>query len=54
MDWIVSNYEGILLVVTTVIASASAIAALTPTKKDDAFIARIINILALNPDRVKK
>ena len=41
----------IINIITAVIASASAIAALTPTKKDDIFLAKIkpfIDILALN------
>ena len=44
-------------IITAVIASASAIAALTPTKKDDAFMAKLkpfIDILALNFGGAKK
>lgn len=54
MSFIVENYESILFAVTSVVTAASAIAALTPTKKDDLFIAKIINLLALNSDRLKK
>tara|TARA_R110000744_G_scaffold9719_1_gene30937 strand:+ start:153 stop:320 length:168 start_codon:yes stop_codon:yes gene_type:complete len=41
----------IINIITAVIASASAIAALTPTKKDDIFLSKIkpfIDIIALN------
>lgn len=54
MNWLVENYEGILLAVTSVVTAASAIAALTPTDKDDKVIAKIVNFLALNRDRLKK
>lgn len=51
IDYIINNKEGLFAVVTTIIAAASAIAALTPTPKDDTLIGkayRIIDWLALN------
>lgn len=57
MQWIMENWPGLLTVITTVIAAASAIAALTPTPKDDAFLTRLrqwIDILALNIGNAKK
>lgn len=51
------NWESVLLAVTSVIAAASAIAALTPTPKDDAILAKIrglIDVLALNVGNAKK
>ena len=51
IDYIIANKEGIFAVVTTVIAAASAIAALTPTPSDDTFVGKaykIIDWLALN------
>ena len=57
MEWIVANWQGILAAVTGVIAAASAIAALTPTPKDDAILSKIrglIDILALNVLNAKK
>lgn len=51
MNWILENWVGILTAVTSVIAAASAVAALTPTPKDDSFIAKVkgvVNFLALN------
>lgn len=57
MTWIMENWESVLLAVTSVIAAASAIAALTPTPKDDAILAKIrglIDVLALNVGNAKK
>lgn len=51
IDYIIDNKEGLFAVVTTIIAAASAIAALTPTPKDDTLIGkayRVIDWLALN------
>lgn len=51
MNWILENWAGILTAITSVIAAASAIAALTPTPKDDSFLAKVkglVNFLALN------
>lgn len=51
IDYIIDNKEGLFAVVTTIIAAASAIAALTPTPKDDTLIGKaykIIDWLALN------
>ena len=47
----------IVNIITAIIASASAIAAITPTKKDDAFLAKLkpfIDIFALNFGNAKK
>ena len=47
----------IINIITAVIASASALAALTSTKKDDIFLAKIkpfIDIIALNFGNAKK
>tara|TARA_Y100000994_G_C15271349_1_gene267211 strand:- start:185 stop:349 length:165 start_codon:yes stop_codon:yes gene_type:complete len=48
----------IINVVTAVVTLASVIAAVTPTKKDDEFIAKylkpIVNALALNIGNAKK
>ena len=51
IDYILENKDSIFAVVTTVIAAASAIAALTPTPKDDGFVKKaykIVDWLALN------
>lgn len=54
IEYIQNNWEQLMLIFTTTVTLASAIAALTPTDKDDKFIAKIVNLLALNVDRVKK
>tara|TARA_A200000159_G_scaffold103221_1_gene95949 strand:+ start:5236 stop:5415 length:180 start_codon:yes stop_codon:yes gene_type:complete len=51
INYIIENKEQLFGVVTSVIAAASAIAALTPTPKDDTFVGKaykVINWLALN------
>ena len=56
IKYIVSNVEGILLVLSSVVAAASAIAALTPTPKDDGIASKaykIIDWLALNVGKAK-
>ena len=56
IDYIIDNKEGLFAVVTTIIAAASAIAALTPTPKDDTLIGKaysIIDWLALNVLKAK-
>ena len=53
--FITTNAQAVLDVVVYVIAAASTVAALTPTPKDDAFLAKVLgfvrkiaNLLALN------
>ena len=56
INYIIENKEQLLGVVTAVIAAASAIAALTPTPKDDTFIGKaykVIDWLALNVFKAK-
>ena len=56
IDYIINNKEELFAVVTTIIAAASAIAALTPTPKDDTLIGKaykIIDWLALNVIKAK-
>ncbi len=56
INYIIENKEQLFGVVTAVIAAASAIAALTPTPKDDTFIGKaykIIDWLALNVFKAK-
>lgn len=51
INYIIENKEGLFAVITTIVASASAIAALTPTPKDDTFIGKVYKVidwLALN------
>ena len=57
INYILENKEQLFGVVTAVIAAASAIAALTPTPKDDTFIGKaykIVDWLALNVFKAKE
>ena len=56
MEFIKENWEGILAVLSGVIATASAVAALTPTPKDDGIVKKLyklIDLLALNVGKAK-
>ena len=51
MSWILENKEALIGILTGIVAVASAIAALTPTPKDDTIVGKIykvIDFLALN------
>lgn len=47
MEWILANWENVLLIISGVISVASIIVKLTPTPKDDAVLARIISFLKI-------
>lgn len=54
--WLQQNIEQILIFAASIIATASAIAAITPTPVDDGLLAKvyaIIDILALNIGKAK-
>ena len=56
IDYITANWFEILEVVSLVVAAAAAIAALTPTPKDDGaikVIRKIVDALALNVGKAK-
>jgi len=56
ISYILENKEELFTVLTTIIAAASAIAAVTPTPKDDTFIGKaykIVDWLALNVFKAK-
>lgn len=56
ITWILIHKIDILNVITSVVASCSAIAALTPTPKDDGFVKKaytLIDWLALNVGKAK-
>jgi len=55
-NWILDNVEGIFSILTSIIATASVIAALTPSTKDDSFLAKaraVVNFLAINVKNAK-
>jgi len=56
MEYIQENWEAILSIITAVVAAASAVAALTPTPKDDGWVKKaykIVDLLALNVGKAK-
>ena len=56
MSWILENKEALIGIITGAVALASAIAALTPTPKDDNWVGKIykvIDLLALNVGKAK-
>lgn len=56
ISFIISYVDNILIAISSIIAGASALTALTPTQKDDAVLAKVkkgLDILALNVGRAK-
>ena len=56
LNWIITNASDLIGVATTIVAAASAVAALTPTPKDDTWVAKIYKVvdwLALNVGKAK-
>ena len=45
MDWLVNNWQTVLLIITSIVTLASIIVKLTPTPADDAILAKVINFL---------
>jgi len=57
MQFVQSNWEGIVLILTSAVALASAVAALTPTPKDDGIVKKLyalIDTLAINVGKAKE
>lgn len=56
MSWILEHKDALIGIITGAVAVASAIAALTPTPKDDTWVGRIyklVDLLALNVGKAK-
>ena len=56
MDWIADNWPAIVNLIAMVIAFASAVSALTPSKRDDDLVgklSRLVDFLALNVGHAK-
>jgi len=56
IEYVQSNWEQILTIVASVVASASAVAALTPNKTDNKIIGtirKLIDLLAFNVKNAK-
>lgn len=56
IEYVQTNWQGIMLVVTTMVTLAAAITALTPTPKDDNIVKKIrgmLNVIGLNIGNAK-
>ena len=56
MSWILEHKEALIGIITGVVALASAVAALTPTPRDDGWVKKIykvVDLLALNVGKAK-
>ena len=56
MSFIITYFNDILIALTSIVAGASAISAITPTPKDDAFwnkAKKVLNFCALNVGAAK-
>ena len=56
ISYLVSNVDNIVAALTAIVAAASAVAALTPTPKDDSIVAKAYKVLdwvALNVGKAK-
>lgn len=57
MQYIQENWEAITAILTGIIATASAVAALTPTPKDDGIVKKLyklVDLLAINVGKAKE
>jgi hypothetical protein len=45
MEWITAHYQDILFIIGSIVTTASAIVALTPSTKDDEFVGKIVKFL---------
>jgi hypothetical protein len=56
ITWVTSHSDQIIGALTSIVTGASALAALTPTPKDDSFVGKlykVIDFLALNVGKAK-
>jgi|TARA_R100000455_G_C6191443_1_gene65534 hypothetical protein len=56
INYIIQNSDSLLAIATTIVAAASAIAAITPTPKDDTWTSKaykLVDWLALNVGKAK-
>ena len=57
MNFIINHINEILVIISSIIATASAVCALTPSTKDDTIVSKIrqfLDVLALNVGKAKK
>lgn len=56
LNWVIDNSAELISILTGIVAVASAIAALTPTPKDDSIVGKVykvVDFLALNVGKAK-
>ena len=56
INWVIEHKDAVIGIITGLVAVASAIAALTPTPKDDTIVGKIykfVDLLALNVGKAK-
>jgi len=56
MNWIVANWDQVVIVLMALVTAATAVTALTPTKTDDkvmSFVLRVLNVVAGNVGKNK-
>ncbi|MGN1090903.1 MAG: hypothetical protein ACI4RJ_00210 [Alphaproteobacteria bacterium] len=56
MNFVITYFNDVLVAITSVVAAASAVCALTPNTKDDTIVAKIrgiLDVLALNVGKAK-
>lgn len=46
MEWITNHWKDILAIIGAVVTTCSLIVKITPTQKDDTFLAKVIKVLA--------
>ena len=54
MDFIIEHWKDLAGIVTGIVTAASIVVKLTPTKKDDAAmgkVMKILNLMAINPKK---
>ena len=57
MQYVQENWEQIVVILTSAVALASAVAAITPTPKDDGIVKKLyklIDVLAINVGKAKE
>jgi hypothetical protein len=57
MQYVQENWEQIVIILTSAVALASAVAAITPTPKDDGIVKKLyklIDLLAINVGKAKE
>lgn len=47
LNWVIANWESLVLIITSLVTVASIIVKLTPTPKDDEFLGKILKIISL-------